>query len=73
MKNQNLGMTKPLQELLHQMTMLVANLVAMSERMKQLDQIDLNYRQYFQDFHQHINDFLQNESEVKADELLYLP
>ena len=67
------GMTKPLQELLHQMTMLVANLVAMSERMKQLDQIDLNYRQYFQDFHQHINDFLQNESEVKADELLYLP
>lgn len=67
------GMTKPLQELLHQMTMLVANLVAMSERMKQLDQIDLNYRQYFQNFHQHINDFLQNESEVIADELLYLP
>ena len=67
------GMTKPLQELLHQMTMLVANLVAMSERMKQLDQIDFNYRQSFQDFHQHIDDFLQNENEIKTDELLYLP
>lgn len=67
------GMTKPLQELLHQMTMLVANLVAMSERMKQLDQIDCNYRQSFQDFHQHIDDFLQNENEIKTDELLYLP
>ncbi len=67
------GMTKPLQELLHQMTMLVANLVAMSERMKQLDRIDWNYRQSFQDFHQHIDDFLQNENEIKTDELLYLP
>ena len=67
------GMTKPLQELLHQMTMLVANLVAMSERMKQLDRIDWNYRQSFQDFHQHIDDFLQNKNEIKTDELLYLP
>lgn len=67
------GMTKPLQELLHQMTMLVANLVAMSERMKQLDRIDWNYRQSFQDFHQHIDDFLQNENEIKTDGLLYLP
>ena len=67
------GMTKPLQELLHQMTMLVANLVAMSERMKQLDRIDWNYRQSFQDFHQHIDDFLQHKNEIKTDELLYLP
>ena len=38
------GMTKPLQEMLHQLTVLVANLVAMSERLKQLDQIDMTYR-----------------------------
>ncbi|WP_425918511.1 hypothetical protein [Acinetobacter sp. TSRC1-2] len=35
-------MTKPFQEML--LTVLVVNLVAMSERMKQLDQIDLIYQ-----------------------------
>ena len=39
------GMTKPLQEMLHQLSMLVTNLVAMAERIKQLDQIDLKYRE----------------------------
>lgn len=33
------GMTKALQEMLHQMSLVVANLVAMSERLKQLKQI----------------------------------
>lgn len=67
------GMTKPLQELLHQVTMLVANLVAMSERIKQLDQIDLNYRSYLLEFHQKIDDFLEGENAILEDELKHLP
>lgn len=34
------GMTKPLQEMLHQMSMVVANLVALSERIKQLQELN---------------------------------
>lgn len=67
------GVTKPLQELLHQVTMLVANLVAMSERMKQLDQIDLNYRPYLQKFHRGVDDFLDNENVILEHELKHLP
>lgn len=67
------GMTKPLQELLHQVTMLVANLVAMSERIKQLDQIDLTYRSYLLEFHQKIDDFLEGENAILEDELKHLP
>ena len=67
------GMTKPLQELLHQVTMLVANLVAMSERIKQLDQIDLTYRPYLLDFHEKIDDFLEGENAILEDELKHLP
>ena len=33
------GMTKPLQEMLHQISMVVANLVALSERIKQLQEL----------------------------------
>lgn len=67
------GMTKPLQELLHQVTMLVANLVAMSERMKQLDQIDLNYRPYLQKFHHNVDVFLDNDRVILEHELKHLP
>ncbi|MGE8561817.1 MAG: FUSC family protein [Acinetobacter sp.] len=67
------GMTKPLQEMLHQLTMLVANLVAMSERMKQLDQIDTSYRAPLKDVHAHIAEFLHDEHEIKPPELNFLP
>ena len=67
------GMTKPLQELLHQVTMLVANLVAMSERIKQLDQIDLNYRQHLQQFHTDVDHFLDDENVIDENELRHLP
>jgi hypothetical protein len=46
------GMTKPIQELLHQLTMVVANLVSMSERIFQLDQIDQHYRLGLEQLHQ---------------------
>ena len=67
------GMTKPLQEMLHQLTMLVANLVAMSERMKQLDQIEMTYRENLKAVHAHIAEFLHDHHEIKAQELNFLP
>lgn len=67
------GMTKPLQEMLHQLTVLVANLVAMSERMKQLDQMDLSYRTHLKEVHGHIAEFLKDEYEIKPHELNLLP
>ncbi|TCB55488.1 FUSC family protein [Acinetobacter terrestris] len=67
------GMTKPLQEMLHQLTVLVANLVAMSERMKQLDQMDLSYRAQLKEVHGHIAEFLKDEHEIKPHELNLLP
>ena len=67
------GMTKPLQEMLHQLTMLVANLVAMSERMKQLDQIEMTYRENLKTVHAHIAEFLHDHHEIKAQELNFLP
>lgn len=35
------GMTKPLQEMLHQVSLVVANLVALSQRVKQLEQMQM--------------------------------
>lgn len=67
------GMTKPLQEMLHQLTLLVANLVAMSERMKQLDQIEMTYRENLKAVQAHIAEFLHDHHEIKAQELNFLP
>nr|WP_174507212.1 FUSC family protein [Acinetobacter sp. Marseille-Q1620] len=67
------GVAKPLQELLHQITMLVSNLVAMSERIKQLDQIDLGYREYLHILHAHVEFFLDDKHPIYEDELNHLP
>ncbi|WP_432209572.1 FUSC family protein [Acinetobacter variabilis] len=67
------GMTKPLQEMLNQITMLVSNLVAMSERMQQLDFIDTGYRQSLADLHSKINAYLTDEHLLKESELNQLP
>ena len=67
------GMTKPLQEMLHQMTMLIANLVAMAERVKQLDLLDTAYREQLQAIHVHIADFLQDEHVIDETQLNGLP
>ena len=67
------GMTKSLQELLHQVSMTVANLVAMSERIAQLDQIDRRYRQVLPTLHQHVLLFLQSQQQVAAEQLKQLP
>ena len=67
------GMTKSLQELLHQLSMTVANLVAMSERIAQLDQIDTRYRQALPILHAHVLQFLQSQQHVDAEQLKQLP
>ena len=67
------GMTKPLQEMLHQLSMLVANLVAMSERVKQLDHIDTNYHQQLQKMSEDITVFLQQSLDISEQELNALP
>ncbi len=67
------GMTKPLQEMLHQMSMLVANLVAMAERIKQLDQADSRYRTQLQVIHNHSAAFLKDDQDIQEQTLNQLP
>ena len=67
------GMTRPLQEMLHQLSLLVCNLVAMSERMKQLDEVDGRYRLHLAKAHAHISEFLQDQHEIDEATLNQLP
>lgn len=67
------GMTRPLQEMLHQLSLLVCNLVAMSERMKQLDDVDGRYRLHLAKAHAHISEFLQDQHEIDEATLNQLP
>ncbi|MGD9698116.1 MULTISPECIES: FUSC family protein [unclassified Acinetobacter] len=67
------GMTKPLQEMLHQLSMLVANLVAMAERIKQLDQMDRQYRVQLQVIHDHSATFLKDDQDIQEQTLNLLP
>lgn len=53
--------------------MTVANLVAMSERIAQLDQIDTRYRQVLPLLHEHVLQFLQSQQHVQAEQLKQLP
>ena len=69
------GMTKPLQEMLHQMTMLLTNLVAMSEHMKQLDHHiqHTEFQQQLEFLHEHINQFMQENNQIQEQNLNALP
>lgn len=67
------GMTKPLQEMLNQMAMLVSNLVAISECVKQLDLIDSSYRKELANIHKNILVFLNEVEILKDDQLNQLP
>lgn len=66
-------MTKPLQEMLHQLSLIIANLVAMSERMNQLKQLDPQLKLEIQNIHQLINTFLQQDQQINPSELNLLP
>ncbi|WP_180008048.1 MULTISPECIES: FUSC family protein [unclassified Acinetobacter] len=67
------GMTRPLQEILHQLSLLVSNLVAMSERMKQLDGLDTHYRTALKQAHEHIAAFLLDQHQIEESKLNQLP
>lgn len=67
------GMTKPLQEMLHQLSILVANLVAMTERIKQLDQNKFHYQEHLKTLHEHIDQFLKSSQDIQHQGLNLLP
>lgn len=67
------GMTKPLQELLHQLSVLTSNLVSISERLKQLDEIDLGYREELDTLQLHVDEFLLQSTTLTVHHLDRLP
>lgn len=68
------GMTKPLQEMLHQVSLVVANLVAMSQRIQQLEQMLLTtLAPRLSQLRQQTLQFLNQEKQLNADNLGELP
>lgn len=68
------GMTKPLQEMLHQVSLVVANLVALSQRIKQLEQMQLvNLVAHLNAIREHTLAFLKQERSLVPSDLLKLP
>ncbi|MGR0305493.1 FUSC family protein [Acinetobacter beijerinckii] len=68
------GMTKPLQEMLHQVSLVVANLVALSQRIKQLEQMQLaNLVAHLNAIREHTLAFLKQERSLVPSDLLTLP
>ena len=68
------GMTKPLQEMLHQVSLVVANLVALSQRVKQLEHLHLvNLVSHLDMLRQHTVTFLKQEKSLVPADLQTLP
>lgn len=67
------GTTKPLQELLHQLSILTTNLVSMSERLAQLDEIDLGYREALKVLQKDVDQFLVSSTTLPEQYLNVLP
>ena len=68
------GMTKPLQEMLHQVSLVVANLVALSQRVKQLEHLHLvNLVSHLDMIRQHTLTFLKQEKSLVPADLQTLP
>ncbi|MEN4983506.1 FUSC family protein [Acinetobacter modestus] len=68
------GMTKPLQEMLHQVSLVVANLVALSQRVKQLEHLHLvNLVSNLDMIRQHTLTFLKQEKNLVPADLQTLP
>lgn len=72
-KSQLKGMTKPLQEMLHQLSMAVANLVSMSERLKQLDLHDNDFTHTLNQIDESVLSFLRTKDQCNENNLLALP
>ncbi|MEQ1311884.1 FUSC family protein [Acinetobacter sp. XH1639] len=68
------GMTKPLQEMLHQVSLVVANLVTLSQRVKQLEHLHLvNLVSHLDMLRQHTVTFLKQEKSLVPADLQTLP
>lgn len=69
------GMTKPLQEMLHQISMVVANLVALSERIKQLQELRFieTHVEKLQQLSAHVVQFLEQKDLIVDENILQLP
>lgn len=69
------GMTKPLQEMLHQISMVVANLVALSERIKQLQELRFieTHSEKLQQLSAHVVHFLEQKDLITDENILQLP
>lgn len=69
------GMTKPLQEMLHQISMVVANLVALSERIKQLQELRFieTHAEKLQQLSAHVVQFLEQKDLIIDENILQLP
>ena len=68
------GMTKPLQEMLHQVSLVVSNLVALSQRVKQLEHLHLvNLVSHLDMLRQHTVTFLKQEKSLVPADLQTLP
>lgn len=69
------GMTKPLQEMLHQISMVVANLVALSERIKQLQELRFieTHSEKLQQLSAHVVHFLEQKNLIIDENILQLP
>ncbi len=69
------GMTKPLQEMLHQISMVVANLVALSERIKQLQELRFieTHAEKLQQLSAHVVQFLEQKNLIIDENILQLP
>lgn len=68
------GMTKPLQEMLHQMSLVVANLVALSQRIEQLQQLPaLDVSLHLQQIKQDVQKRLKQDQLIKEEDLQGLP
>ena len=68
-------MTKPLQEMLHQISMVVANLVALSERIKQLQELRFieTHAEKLQQLSAHVVQFLEQKDLIIDENILQLP
>lgn len=67
-------MTSPLQEMLHQLSLVVANLVALSERVTQLEQMQLTrLAPHLDMIRQHTVTFLKQEKSLVPADLQTLP
>lgn len=69
------GMTKSLQEMLHQISMVVANLVALSERIKQLKELRFieTHAEKLQQLSAHVVQFLEQKDLIIDENILQLP